>query len=285
MDEDQGLFGAGSVTWPVHVDLIMWIGGLRALYLQSLNPRVMRATFQNSALFDPKKAWNRFIRTAQFVHVRTFGSTADVERAASRVRAIHAGLTGHDPDTGETFRLDEPAGLLWVHCAEIDSYVDVARRSGAIATDEDADRYVNENRRAAEVLGLDPAGVPASRGELRDYFDGIKPSLYACDEAKRGLLKSFNPPLPRELALLRIGVPAANTLAVNALPGWARAKFGIPTLPGSHTATTMQLRALRSLIRVVTRPRTGELIAQARRDAHAMVDGTFVSRLMPARGA
>ncbi|GIG68370.1 oxygenase MpaB family protein [Phytomonospora endophytica] len=283
MNGDHGLFGPDSVTWPVHTELVMWIGGLRALYLQSLHPRVMRATFQNSALFDPKKAWSRFVRTAQFVHVRTFGDTPDVERAAARVRAIHAGLTGHDPDTGETFRLDEPAGLLWVHCAEIDSYVDVARRSGAIPTDELADRYVDENRAAAEAIGLDRADVPASRGELREYFDGVRPGLYACDEARSGLVRSFNPPLPRALAVLRLGVPAANTLAISTLPGWAKAMFGIPTLPGNHTATTLQLRALRGVLRLAVRESTEQLIADCRRDARAMSDGTFVSKLMPAR--
>ncbi|MEV0646137.1 oxygenase MpaB family protein [Phytomonospora sp. NPDC050363] len=280
--EDHGLFGPDSVTWPVHTELVMWIGGLRALYLQSLHPRVMRGTFQNSALFDPKKAWSRFIRTAQFVHVRTFGDSAAVEAAAARVRAIHAGLTGHDSDTGETFRLDEPSGLLWVHCAEIDSYVDIARRSGAIPTDELADRYVDENRRAAEVLGLDLADVPASRAELREYFEGMRPSLYACDEAKQGLLRSFNPPLPRELAILRLGVPAANTLAISSLPGWAKAMFGIPTLPGAHTATTLQLRALRGVTSLAMREPVDERIAGCRRDAAAMMNGTFVSKLMPA---
>ena len=49
MNGDHGLFGPGSVTWPVHTELVMWIGGLRALYLQSLHPRVMRATFHARA--------------------------------------------------------------------------------------------------------------------------------------------------------------------------------------------------------------------------------------------
>ena len=34
-----------------------------------------------------------------------------------------------DPD-GTEYRLDEPELLLWVHCAEISSYTDIARRAG-----------------------------------------------------------------------------------------------------------------------------------------------------------
>ena len=72
---DDGLFGPESVTWRVHLEPVLWVGGFRALLLQSLHPRVMRGTYQNSALFDPQKAWSRFQRTVTFVGVRTFGST------------------------------------------------------------------------------------------------------------------------------------------------------------------------------------------------------------------
>jgi uncharacterized protein (DUF2236 family) len=281
MDHDQGLFGEESLTWRVHVELIMWIGGLRALYLQSLHPRVMRGTFQNSALFDKKKAWARFIRTAQFVNIRTFGTTGEVAQAAGRVRAIHAGLTGFDPDTGREFRLDEPDGLLWVHCAEIDSYADIARRSGILTTDTQTDRYVAENRRAAEAIGLPAETVPGSTAALRDYFDRQRPRLYACDEAKRSLWNSFNPPLPAKLAALRLGVPAANTLAIASLPGWARRMFGIPVLPGSDAIVTAQLRALRTVTRLARPTPTAQLIAEARTAAHQMAAGTFQSALTP----
>ncbi len=251
---DVGLFGPGSLTWQVHGEHIMWVAGVRALYLQSLNPRVMRGTFQNSALFDRKRAWARFLRTAEFVTVRTFGTTAEVERQAARVRAIHAALTGYDPDTGETFRLDEPDGLLWVHCGEIDSYVDVARRSGLLATDEDADRYVAESRRAAEVVGIPAADAPASRADLADYFARMRPKLYACKEARRGLLNSFHPPLPLNLAALRLAVPSLNVLAFSALPRWARGMYGIPTPPTTDLTVTLTLRLLRKATALLPRP-------------------------------
>jgi uncharacterized protein (DUF2236 family) len=251
---DQGLFGPGSVTWKVHVEHLMWVAGIRALYLQSLHPRVMRGTFQNSALFDRKRAWARFMRTAEFVTVRTYGPTVEVERQAARVRAIHASLTGYDPDTGETFRLDEPAGLLWVHCGEIDSYVDVARRAGILSSDAEADAYVAESRRAAEVVGIPLADAPASRAELAAYFDDVRPSLYACPEARRGLLNSFNPPFPLRLAPLRLAVPSLNVLAFNTLPGWARRMYGVPPLPLSDATTTLTLRALRQATAVLPRP-------------------------------
>lgn len=39
---DPGLYGPGSVTWQCHGDPMMWIAGVRALYLQALHPRAVR---------------------------------------------------------------------------------------------------------------------------------------------------------------------------------------------------------------------------------------------------
>src|SRR5215475_2576001 len=150
---DHGLFGPGSVTWRISCEPILWVGGLRAMYLQALHPRTMRATWQNTAFARPGEAWGRFARTVEFVRVRTYGSLADVERAGRRVRKVHASLHGIDAD-GSVIRLDEPDLLLWVHCGEIASYADVARRSGMGLSARDLDEFVSEQRRSAAVVGL-----------------------------------------------------------------------------------------------------------------------------------
>jgi uncharacterized protein (DUF2236 family) len=238
---DDGLFGPTSVTWRVQLEPVLWIAGMRALLLQSLHPRVMRATYQNSALFDPKKAWPRFQRTVGFVGTRTFGSRADVESAATRVRRLHATLRGREPD-GTEFSLDEPENLLWVHNAEIDSYVDVARRAGVV-DDAEADAYVAESVRAAEVVGLDPAGVPASRRELAAYFDRVRPELRLTDEARRGVggLLTPQPSAPTGIALSLSSIAA---LSFATLPRWARRMYGLPGLPTTDLGVTLALRAV-----------------------------------------
>lgn len=238
---DDGLFGPHSVTWRVHLEPVLWVGGFRALLLQSLHPRVMRGTFQNSALFDPRKAWARFQRTVEFVGVRTFGSTAEVDAAGARVRRLHAALRGHDPDTGETYRIDEPSGLLWVHCTEIDSYVHVARRAG-IVDDAGAERYLAESVRAARVVGLEHA--PASRAEMRAYLDGMRPTLALTDEARVAVGNVFAP-RRRAPVGVRLTVPAISTLALATLPRWARRMYGLPGLPTTDAAATLALRTLR----------------------------------------
>ena len=87
--EDEGLFGPGSVTWRIMSSRIMWVAALRALYLQALHPRVIRGTLQNApGLTQPVDGWARLRRTRKFIETRTFGTTAEAERAGRRVRKI-----------------------------------------------------------------------------------------------------------------------------------------------------------------------------------------------------
>lgn len=237
---DDGLYGPGSVTWRIMGDPVIWVAGFRALYLQALHPRVMRGTWQHTSFAKPGEAWGRFVRTTEFVSVRTYGTLAQVDRVGRRVRKIHASLTGTDAE-GNRFRLDEPELLLWVHCGEIASYADIARRSMGVPA-QDLDAFVDEQRRGAAVVGLDPAAVPASMAELDAYYEEIRPRIYACPEAKQALRRSYNPDVPMQLLALKLMVPPLNTLAFASLPRWARKLYGAPGSPLTDVGATVALR-------------------------------------------
>ncbi len=226
-DADPGYFGPDSVTWHLHSDPMMWIAGVRALYLQALHPRAVRGVMQNSDF--RKDAWGRLLRTADFVGTLSYGTKADAERAGARVRRIHALLKADDPVTGERFGIDDPELLLWVHCAEIDSYLGVVRRSGFRLSDAQADRYVGEHRVDARLVGLDPAGVPGSTAELAAYFDSVRPLLAVSADARNVDDFLRRPPTPwplvpaRELVWRRV-----SALAYAALPPYAHELYGRP---------------------------------------------------------
>lgn len=242
-DPDAGLFGPASVTWRVMGEPIMWVAGLRAMYLQALHPRTMRATWQNTAFARPGEAWGRFERTVEFVRIRTFGTLAQVDRVGRRVRKAHALLTGVDAD-GSVIRLDEPELLLWVHCGEIDSYVSVASRCGMRISHEELDEFVAEQRRSAAVVGLDPAIVPGSVAGLAAYFERMRPYVYACAEARRAFARSFVPDIPWPYTGLKIVVPPLNVLGFSSLPRWARRMYGAPGSPVTDLSATLTLRAM-----------------------------------------
>ena len=243
--EDEGLFGPGSVTWRVMSSRIMWVAIVRALYLQALHPRVIRGTLQNAVtITEPVDAWARLRRTRTFIEARTFGTTAEAERAGRRVRKIHESLTGTDPD-GTRYRVDEPELLLWVHCGEVASCADIARRSRLPFSAADLDAFVDEQRASAELIGVDRAAAPASMAELAAYYQKMRPGLYACDEAKQALRLTIHPPVPDGNRVLKLGLPPVSVLAFATLPRWARHMYGRPDGPLSDMAATAGLRATR----------------------------------------
>jgi uncharacterized protein (DUF2236 family) len=243
--EDEGLFGPGSATWRVMTNRIMWVAIVRAVYLQALHPRVIRGTLQNAAeITQPVDAWARLRRTRKFIEARTFGTRAEAERAGGRVRKIHETLTGADPD-GTRYRIDEPELLLWVHCGEVASCADIARRSRLPLAAADLDAFVAEQRASAELIGVDRAAAPASMAELDAYYEQIRPKLYACEEARQALRLTFHPPVPDGNRVLQLGLPPVSVLAFSTLPSWARKMYGWPSGPLSDMAATAGIQAVR----------------------------------------
>ncbi|RSN62358.1 DUF2236 domain-containing protein [Streptomyces sp. WAC 04229] len=247
-DADPGLFGPDSVTWQAHGDPMMWIAGIRALYLQALHPRAVRGVTQNSDF--RRDAWGRLMRTAGFVGTTTYGTTEAAERAGARVRRIHTLLGATDPGTGERYGVDEPALLMWVHCAEIGSYLHVLRRSGYPLTDAHADRYLAEHRHSARLVGLDPEAVPAGRSELAAYFDRVRPELAAGAEAREVDDFLRNPPVPPLLVPARALLwRRVAHLAYDSLPPYAHELYGRPAPPPA--TVTRRLRATGTLLRAI----------------------------------
>jgi len=243
---DEGIYGPDSVTWRVHADPAMVLGGLRALMLQALHPLAMAAVAQHSNFRDDP--WGRLRRTAEYVATLTYGTTAEAERAAARVRALHSRLSGVEPETGTPYRVDDPALLLWVHCAEIDSFLAAYVRCGGRLRRGEADQYVTEQVRAATLIGVEALDCPTSVGDLRAYFQTVRPQLRATAAARKALrfLLFLPTPLPARPAWMALA-----STAFGLLPMWARVRYGMPGLLTAHPcaapAATVGARSLRTL--------------------------------------
>ena len=117
--EDDGYFGPASVTWRVSADLSAPVAGLRSLLMQALHPLAMAGVDQHSDWrTDPV---GRLAATSAYEVTVTFGDRASARRVAGRVRAIHEHVRGVDTVTGLPYQAGDPALLLWVHAALVDS--------------------------------------------------------------------------------------------------------------------------------------------------------------------
>ncbi|CAN5237167.1 hypothetical protein BH20ACT5_BH20ACT5_20070 [soil metagenome] len=243
---DPGLFGPDSVTWRVHGDPVLAVGGVRALLLQSLHPLAMAGVAQHSGFrSDP---WGRLQRTAEYVGQVSFGSTRDAQRAAARVRGIHRQLSGVEPESGQSYSVDDPELLLWVHCCEVDCFLTTTRRAGLGITDADAQRYVAEQVRAAALIGVPEGMAPDSIEALADYFTAIRPQLRVTAAARDAARFVLLPPMPTWVRFLTPARPAWGGIAGLAfalLPRWARRMYRLPGLPMTDPAASAAVRALR----------------------------------------
>ena len=209
----------------VHGDASMFVGGVRALLLQSLHPLAMAGVAAHSGFKgDP---WGRLQRTSHFLAVTTFGTAEDAEAMVRRIRAVHATVVGTAPD-GRPYAASDPHLLRWVHVAEVDSFLAAHQRYGAAPLDAAGrDGYVADTARVAEALGVvDP---PRTEAELRAALEEYRPELASTPEAREAArFILLNPPLP---LLARGPYAAIAAAAVALLPRWARRPLRIPRLP------------------------------------------------------
>jgi uncharacterized protein (DUF2236 family) len=265
-DPDPGLYGPDSVTWRVHADPSMALAGFRALLLQALHPLAMHGVLSHSDFRqDP---WGRLFRTAEYVGVTTYGTTEQARRAGARVRAIHRRLAGIEPESGTAYRVDDPALLRWVHCVEVESFLSTAVRCGLRLSEAEQDRYYAEQVTSAELVGLDPAGVPSSIGQMATYFRDVQPQLRVTAGAREAARFVLWPPMP---SLVQLGTPARPawaalaTAAFAMLPRWARRRYSLPGLPTTDLAATAAGVAFRTgLLAVPDALRAGPHVKDAR---------------------
>lgn len=243
---DPGLFGPDSVTWRIHGNPSSLLGGGRALLVEALHPATMMVFAQNSDYEnDP---WDRLWRTADWFAKVTFGDTPTAEAAGAALRAVHARIVGVDPFSGEERRADDPDLLLWVHATAVHSFLTAYRRYGGRLVDADADRYVHEMVRIAELVGLSADDVPATTGGLRDYIRGVD-GLAVTAPARRGMeMILLFPPIPRPLRPMWAPLSAA---LVALLPRRARSLYGLPWHPGLDPPLRVVMYALTRTARVL----------------------------------
>jgi uncharacterized protein (DUF2236 family) len=218
-------YAPDSAIRTVHADASMFVGGIRALLLQSLHPVAMAAVAGHSGFRgDP---WGRLQRTSTFLATTTFGTAEDAQRAVDVVRSIHERVRGVT-DEGVPYVASDPDLLRWVHVAEVDSFLSAYQRYGAASLSAaGCDEYVAQAARVAEALGA--TEVPTTVTELRDCIDGYRPLLRgtpAARDAASFLL--LTPPLP---VPARAGYSFLAAAAVGLMPLWTRLPLRLPWLP------------------------------------------------------
>jgi len=237
--KDGGLFGPNSVVWRVHRDRSFSLAAIRSLMIQALHPLAMAGVAQHSTW--QRDPFGRLAATAGYVLTVTYGDTAAAESAAARVRAVHVHVRGTDTVTGLPYRADDPDLLLWVHAGMVDSIVHIVQRYGRSLDAADADRYVAEMARFAEIIGVPATRVPASVAALTEYLESVELRQVTPAAAEAIAIVLDPPGLDDDTRELWHDL---GQVAVGTLPDWARSMYGF----GEPPPHVMEREPVRQLI-------------------------------------
>jgi uncharacterized protein (DUF2236 family) len=258
--EDEGFFGPASVTWRLATDLSAPVAGLRSVLMQALHPLAMAGVDRHSDWrADPV---GRLAATSAFLTTVIYGDQASAGQVAQRVRAVHSRIRGVDTVTGRPYAAGDPALLLWVHAALVDSVLAAVRLFGTPPQDADADIYVSEMRVSAELLGVPRELVPADVTALEQYITGVRPELQCTPAAAESMGYMLDPAgMGEEIAVLWQDLREA---ALATLPGWARDMYGYPAPPAMTPARRTQIRQTLGVLDAVLMAQPGVLEARQR---------------------
>jgi uncharacterized protein (DUF2236 family) len=255
MDGDGGLFGPESVAWRLHASPAMLTAGLRALLLQVWHPLVAHAVSAHSEV--ARHPWRRYQATVAFVSDVTYGDEQVARTAINRVRAVHDTVNGVST-TGRAYSANDPALLAYVHASLVDSALRAAAVYGPRLTPGEADGYVAEMARVAELLGVaDPPRDAASASAALSIDPDPRTTRAGRDLAWLLML----PPLP---IWLRPAYGVLFASAVDLLPRRCAVDLALlPVWPPARPAVRAANSALLAGTRLIAANRRGYQAAGA----------------------
>ncbi len=201
----SGYFGPDSATWKIGSEAVLAFGGARAVLMQLAHPLVAMGVSEHSSyMSDP---FGRTERTFLLGQMLTFGSTQTARKAAATINRLHTHVQGELPAAagayaaGSPYRAHDPALLLWVHATLVDTVLLTYPLFVAPLSDEEQERYYQESKAFAHLLGLAPSAMPETVVDLHHYVHDMVYSnrLAATPQAHQLVRQVLFPPAPAVL--------------------------------------------------------------------------------------
>jgi uncharacterized protein (DUF2236 family) len=281
VDVARSLFGPQSVTWRVHREMTLLLGGGRALLLQIAHPLVAAGVAAHSRF--EREPLQRLWRTLDLTLTTVFGTAGEALAAVRQVERVHAHVHGELADAvgpfaaGTRYDANDPALLFWVHATLVDSAVSAYEHLVAPLGAAERTALYSESQISARLFGIPQALIPprwtAFHGYMRDMIGG--PTLAVGPASRTIAAGLLSPPLPFGLRQL-----AASTrlFTIGLLPPAIRRRYGYVWTPTHARALRAVTTAIRAGLPVL--PGIARTFPHARRAlaAHAESPGAFSFR-------
>lgn len=234
---DPGLLGPDSVSWRVIGDAAAFVGGIRALVVQTAHPEVAAGVEDHSRYRDDPLG--RLNRTSVYVTETTYGARPEVDAAVAAVRTAHRPVRGTS-ERDRAYSAGHPEMAAWVHNVLTDSFLQAYQAYGPEPlTASEADRFVAEQARIGALLDASP--LPGTAGDLSRWV-AENPALAASEAQANALRFLQDPPLPFGV---KLGYRILFEAAVPTIDSGVRSLLGLETRRGSERIGRATVRALR----------------------------------------
>jgi uncharacterized protein (DUF2236 family) len=243
--------GPGSIGWKVNRESVILLGGARAVLMQLAHPLVaMGVSAHSDYMIDP---FGRAKRTFVLGEILTFGSQEKARQAAHTINRKHLLVHGELPldagvfSQGTRFDARDPELLLWVHATLVDTWLLCYNLFIGSLTDVEQDRYYQESKEVAHLLGLLPDKMPNRIIDLRQYVDDMVHSefLVATPQSRQLAHQLLFPPAPTIFRLLmHLNLQITSAL----LPQPIREIYGLEWNNRRQTIFDFSARGMRTII-------------------------------------
>jgi len=199
---DPGIMGPDSLTWRLHNEQCLILGGARAFLMQAAHPKVAQGALDHSAYAEDP--FGRVFRTVGAMSVLLVGTTREVNAMARNINRIHLSVKGTLNDAagahpaGEAYDAMDPDALLWVHVSFVESMLSAYQTFVGPLTDAEREQYWQESLRYAHRLGLTDAMLPKNYKAVQEYVrEAIASGEVAVGPGARTVAQTIlYPPLP-----------------------------------------------------------------------------------------
>ena len=240
-------FPRDSVIRRVNIEPAIMFGAGRALLLQLAHPAVAQGVDEHSDF--KANPFTRLQGTLEATYAVVFGSAELAAGVGRRIQWIH------DHVTGQGYRANDPANLLWVHATLCDTALRCYTTLVEPLSATDAETYYQEMTRVAEVFGLPRADQPATLAEFRAYVETTLATMEVTPVGRDLAAFILDPQLP-----LGLHVPARPLLGLQrlvtlgTLPAAIRDQLGVAWTSADQHRFERAERRVRAVFR--STPRT-----------------------------
>lgn len=233
MSEDagqRGYFSPESAVWRIARESVLMLGGGYALLMQAAHPLVAAGIVAHSSFRE--SPWRRLAGTMNAIYTVVYGTRAEADRAAARVRTIHAGVRGSIPEhrglypAGTCYAAREPRLLLWVHGTLVDTALVMHETFVRPLKEEEREAFYEDMKLVAKLFGTPASVIPGTFSDFQAYRRERLASgeIVVTDAAREVAETVLRPPLP---LALRPALEALGLLTAGLLPESLREQYDL----------------------------------------------------------